>query len=54
MKTYLQFLVLMLPTVFLIGLASVTVVAGDAKPESPSFASPHVESEANRPESTNG
>jgi hypothetical protein len=54
MKTYFQFLVLMLPTAFLIGLASATAVSEDAKPESPSFQLPHVGSDANRSESTKG
>jgi hypothetical protein len=54
MKDYFQFLVFMLPTALVIGLASATVASAGAKLESPSFQLPHVQSEANRLESTNG
>ncbi len=54
MKAYLQFLVLMLPTVFVIGLAAATVASPDSRAESPSFSLPHVQSEGNRLEYNNG
>jgi hypothetical protein len=43
MKAYFMFLVLMLPTISAIGLASATAASGDAKPELPAFTLPHVQ-----------
>lgn len=54
MKAYLQLLVLMLPTVFVIGFAAATVASPNRKAESPSFQLPYVQSEGSRLESTSG
>jgi hypothetical protein len=39
--SYLVFLMMMLPTISVVGLASATVASPDAKPESPSYQLPH-------------
>jgi hypothetical protein len=51
MKDYFQFLVFMLPTALVIGLASATVASAGAKLESPSFQLPYAQGEVNK---TNG